>query len=70
MFVNMIALKWYYVILNLLKKNELNKKYSPTDFLLFLSEVKIVKLNNTWQMAEVTRKTVELMQKVGIKPIT
>ena len=37
MFVNMIALKWYYVILNLLKKYELNKKYSPADFLLFLS---------------------------------
>ena len=40
MFINMIALKWYYILLNLLKKHELNKKYSPADFLLFLSEVK------------------------------
>ena len=70
MFVNMIALKWYYVILNLLKKHELNKKYSPADFLLFLSEVKMVKINNTWQRAEVTRKTAELMQKLGIEPVT
>ena len=70
MFVNMIALKWYYVILNLLKKHELNKKYSPADFLLFLSEVKMVKINDTWQRAEVTRKTIDLMQKVGIEPIT
>ena len=70
MFVNMVALKWYYVILNLLKKNELNKKYSPADFLLFLSEVKMVKINNTWLRAEVTRKTVELIQKVGLEPIT
>ena len=70
MFINMIALKWYYILLNLLKKHELNKKYSPTDFLLFLSEVKMVKINNTWQKAEVIRKTVELLQKVGIEPIT
>jgi len=70
MFINMIALKWYYVILNLLKKHELNKKYSPADFLLFLSEIKMVKINNTWHKAEVTRKTLDMMQKVGIKPIT
>ena len=44
MFINLIALKWYYVILNLLKKHELNKKYSPTDFLMFLVEVKIMKI--------------------------
>jgi transposase len=70
MFVNMIALKWYYLILNLLKKHELNKKYAPTDFLLFLSEVKMVKINNTWHRAEATRKTIELMQKIGMEPIT
>jgi len=70
MFINMIALKWYYVILNLLKKHELNKKYAPTDFLLFLSEVKMVKINNTWHRAEFIRKTSELMQKLGMEPIT
>jgi len=66
MFVNMIALKWYYDILNLLKKHELNKKYSPADFLLFLAEIKKVKINGTWQNAEMTRKTQELMQKLKI----
>jgi transposase len=70
MFVNMVALKWYYVILNLLKKHELNKKYSPADFLLFLSEIKMVKINNLWHRAEITRKTLDLIQKVGINPIT
>jgi hypothetical protein len=70
MFVNLIALKWYYQILNLLKKHELNKKYSPTDFLLFLAEIKKVKINDLWQNAEMTRKTRDLMQKVKIIPIT
>ena len=70
MFINMIALKWYYTILNLLKKEELNKKYSPMDFLLFLSEVKKVKINDQWYDAEITKKTRELLQALNILPIT
>jgi hypothetical protein len=70
MFINLIALKWYYQILNLLKKHELNNKYSPSDFLLFLSEVKMVKINNIWQKAEMTKKTFELLQKMKIEHIT
>jgi hypothetical protein len=70
MFINLIALKWYYQILNLLKKYELNNKYSHADFLLFLSEVKMVKMNNTWLKAEMTKKTFELLQKMKIELIT
>jgi hypothetical protein len=67
MFINLIALKWYYTLLNLLKKHELNDKYSPADFLLFLSEVKTVKINNRWHLAEITKKTLQLLQKLGIE---
>jgi transposase len=67
MFINLIALKWYYTLLNLLKKHELNDKYSPADFLLFLSEVKMVKINNRWHLAEITKKTFQLLQKLGIE---
>jgi hypothetical protein len=70
MFINWIAMKWYYVILNMLKKHELNRKYSPADFLLFLSEVKMVKINNVWHRAEMTRKTIEILKKLEIIPIT
>ena len=70
MFVNLIALKWYYILLNLLKKHELNTKYSPSDFLQFLAEVKKVKINDTWVNAEVTQKTLKLMQKLEIVPVT
>ena len=70
MFINLIALKWYYQILNLLKKHELNKKYSVTDFLIFLAEIKKVKINDTWQMAEVVKKSLEMLKKLGIEPIT
>jgi transposase len=70
MFINLIALKGYYIILNLLKKHELNNKYSPADFLLFLSEIKKVKINNSWINAEVTQNTLKLLQKLEIIPIT
>jgi hypothetical protein len=70
MFINLLALKCYYIILNLLKKKKLNKKYSPKDFLLFLSEIKKVKINNQWYDAEITRNTRELLQSLNILPIT
>jgi len=66
MFINLIALKWYYIILNLLKKHELNKKYSPMDFLLFLSEIKRVKINNRWYDSETTKSTYKLLQTLDI----
>jgi len=70
MFVNLIALKWYYQILNLLKKHVLNNKYSPADFLMFLAEVKMVKINDAWHRAEVVQKNLKLLQKLEILPIT
>jgi len=39
MFINLIALKWYYHILNLLKKHELNKHYAPMDLMIMLAEI-------------------------------
>jgi transposase len=66
MFINLLALKWYYTILNLLKKHGLNKKYSPSDFLLFLSEIKKVKINNQWYDAEMTRNTREMLESLNI----
>ena len=70
MFINLIALKWYYHILNLLKKHELNTSYTPMDLLMMLSEIKKVKINDMWLDAEKTKKTSELLLKLGIEHIT
>jgi hypothetical protein len=70
MFINLIALKWYYHILNLLKKHELNINYTPMDLLMMLAEVKKVKINDTWLDAEKTKKTSELILKLGLEHIT
>jgi len=69
MFINYIALHWYYVLLNKLKASELNNKFSPSDLIKFLKQVKKVKFNGKWVEAEVTAKTTEILNKLKI-PIT
>ena len=66
MFINYIALHWYYKIYQLLVTHDLNKKYSPMDLILFLKEIRKVKINDKWHNAEVTAKTIELMNVIGI----
>jgi len=50
----------------LLAKYDLIGKYSPMDFIKFFRKVKI---NGTWYLAEITKKTEKLLQKLNI-PIT
>jgi transposase len=70
MFVNLVALKCYNTTLNLLKKHELNRRFSPQDLFLFLSELKKVKINKDWHNTESTKKTAELLKSIGVIPIT
>jgi len=69
MFINYITLHWYYKIYQLLVKYELIKKFSPMDFVLFLKEIRKVKINTKWYSAEITAKTQKILDKVNI-PIT
>ncbi len=69
MFINHITLHWYYRIYQLLAKYELTGKYSPMDFILFLKEIRKVKINGVWHLAEITNKTKKILEKLNI-PIT
>lgn len=66
MFVNYIALHWYYRIYQLLVEKELISKYAPTDILKMLTEVRKVKINQTWHNAETTKKSLDLFAKIGL----
>ncbi len=66
MFINYITLHWYYKIYQLLAKYELTKKYSPMDFILFLKEIRKVRMNDKWYLAEITAKTENLLAKLNI----
>lgn len=69
MFINFIALHWYYKIYRLLVEKQLTNKYSPMDFVLFLREIRKVKINGKWYEAEITNKTKSLLELLNI-PIT
>ncbi|OQA02044.1 MAG: Transposase DDE domain protein [Bacteroidetes bacterium ADurb.Bin408] len=66
MFINYIALHWYYKVYKLLLENDLLKKYAVMDFFKMISEIRIVKINNQWHKAETIQKTVDLMNKLNI----
>jgi hypothetical protein len=66
MLINYIALHWYYRLLQILKTNKLNKKFSPMDFLKFLREIKKVRINGIWHNSEITKKYSDILISAGI----
>lgn len=66
MFINYIALHWYYRIYQLLRQNDLTSKHSPMDLIKQLTEIRKVKINGKWHNAEITKKTSDLITKIGI----
>ena len=70
MFINFIALQFYYRIYMMLKENKLISKYSPKDLLMLLEHVRKAKINNEWVTCEINANTKKLIEKLGLKPIT
>lgn len=66
MFVNFIAMHWYYKLILKLKEKELNSKYSPKDLIMFLKDVKKIKINDEWRNLEITEKNLKLFNKLGL----
>jgi len=65
-FVNFIALIFHYRIYKLLSENDLLSKYSVKDFLLYLSEIKKLKIDNQWGLGEINCKILALLKKLKI----
>lgn len=66
MFINFIAMQWYYITFNLLKKYKLTKIYSPQDLMMKLAEIRKIKINDEWYLAETTKATHDLLNKLKI----
>ncbi|MBI5326322.1 MAG: transposase [Ignavibacteriae bacterium] len=66
MFINFIAIQWYYISFNLLKKYKLIKTYAPLDLMMKLTEIKKIKINDQWYLSEATKATVDLLEKLKI----
>ena len=66
MFINFIALTWFYALYRRLLEKEMLKKNSPMDILKRLNEVKRVKIDGKWHQAETTSNIKAVMSNLGI----
>lgn len=69
MFINFVALVFYYRLYRLLADNTLLKKYTPGDVLLHLSRVYRLKIRDRWLIGEIPKQTRGILEKLHI-PIT
>lgn len=69
MFVNFLAIRMYYSLLNDLRVNKLLKHYSPDDVLQIARQFKKINLLNKWLPSEITKKHSDLLSLWQI-PIT
>jgi hypothetical protein len=67
MFVNHIVLQWYQHLYIELKEKDLLKKISVNDYIQLLTDVKKVKINETWHLNEFTNQTQKLIGKINLK---
>ncbi|RLC65826.1 MAG: hypothetical protein DRI52_12705 [Chloroflexi bacterium] len=66
LFISYLALQWYYHIYNLLLEKNLISKYSVSDILMHLTEIRKVQINDEWKLAEITGKTQKLLEKLNV----
>jgi hypothetical protein len=64
-FINFIAIQIYYILYNNLKDKKLLDKYSPKEVGEIMSEIRKVKINDEWHIAEVPKKVITLLNNLG-----
>ena len=67
MFVNFVALLFYYRIYDLLLKRDVLDKYSPRDVIMHLSRVFKLRIGDKWILSEIPKSTKTLMDKLKIQ---
>ena len=69
MFINFIALSWYYKIYALLLEKNLLSKFSVADVLERATKIKKISINDEWFTSEITTKSRKLFQDINC-PVT
>jgi transposase len=69
MFVNHVALTWYYRIYSALLATDLLSKFSVNDVLLRAAKIQKIQINDSWFTTEVTAKTQKLLSDIAC-PVT
>jgi len=66
MFINHLALQIHHKIYQLLKEYNMLNKYSINDFIEYLSDIRIIKINDSWAMETMPKAQTEILQKLGL----
>lgn len=66
MFINHLTLQWYQHLYIELKKKNLLKRYSVNDYVQMLTDLKKIKINDTWHFNEITNQSQKMMEKLGL----
>ena len=66
MFMNFIALQWYYNLLNAIDASSLKATSSVSTSLTFLSKVEKGKIANDWLTMDMTKAEEEIVKALGI----
>lgn len=65
-FLNQLSLMLVYRIYSMLHEKGLTKKYSVSDFLIYLKYIRKAKINNVWHTGEITMATKTLLDKLEV----
>lgn len=66
MFINHIALQWYYKLYSQLNESNQIKKYSVNDLIIQLRDIRKARINGQWHLEPITAGTEKILGKVGI----
>ena len=66
MFINMVAMHWYYELRQRMVDSKLIEKYSPRDMIKIMGRLRSVYVNGKWHTTELTSKEQRLLTAIGI----
>lgn len=69
MFINHLALQLYHRMYLMIKEKEIINKYSVSDMITHMKEIRKVKIGDEWRLEAITSSTEKMMTKLGL-PIT
>ena len=66
LFINHLALQLLYDSLDLIARSQKTSQYSFDDLMAHLRGVRINKIDNTWMLTKITKKTTAMCESIGI----
>ena len=66
MFINMIAMHWYYELRHRMVESKLIEKYSPRDMIRVMCRLRCVNIDGNWLTTEITKKEAAMLTAIGI----